>query len=113
MEKLSDLRNVTTQEFEWLKHKIDSLPLLKPYLFDNISLYPDCSPERTTIGFYRNEQGYALFFNEKISYSGANQILNRLFSDGLIVADTMDHLQVFCQQLPDESVDEPPDTSPV
>ena len=57
MEKLSDLRNVSTQEFEWLKHKIDSLPLLKPYLFDNISLYPDCLPERTTIGFYRNEQG--------------------------------------------------------
>lgn len=89
MEKFSDLRNVSTQEFEWLKHKIDSLPLLKPYLFDNIFLYPDCLPERTTIGFYRNEQGYALFFNEKISYSGANQILNRLFSDGLIVADTI------------------------
>lgn len=113
MEKLSDLRNVSTQEFDWLKHKIDSLPLLKPYLFDNISLYPDCTPESTTIGFYRNEQGYALFFNEKISYSGGNQILNRLFSDGLIVADTMDHLQAFCQQLPDESVNEPPDTSPV
>ena len=113
MEKLSDLRNVSTQEFEWLKHKIDSLPLLKPYLFDNISLYPDCLPERTTIGFYRNEQGYTLFFNEKISYSGGNQILNRLFSDGLIVADTIDHLQAFCQQLPDESVNEPSDASPV
>ena len=57
MEKLSDLRNVSTQEFEWLKHKIDSLPLLTPSLFDNISLYPNCTPESTTIGFYRNEQG--------------------------------------------------------
>ena len=113
MEKFSDLRNASTQDFEWLQHKIDSLPLLKPYLFDNVSLYSDCTPESTTIGFYRSEQGYALFFNERISYAGNNLILKRLFSDGLIVADTMDHLHAFCEQLPDESADQPPETQPV
>lgn len=113
MEKFSDLRNASTQDFEWLQHKIDSLPLLKPYLFDDVLLYPGCSPDSTTIGFYRSEQGYALFFNERISYTGDNLILKRLFSDGLIVADTMDHLQAFCQQLPDESADQPPETQPV
>ena len=113
MEKFSDLRNASTQDFEWLQHKIDSLPLLKPYLFDDVLLYPGCSPDSTTIGFYRSEQGYALFFNERISYAGNNLILKRLFSDGLIVADTMDHLHAFCEQLPDESADQPPETQPV
>lgn len=113
MEKFSDLRNASTQDFEWLQHKIDSLPLLKPYLFDDVLLYPGCSPDSTTVGFYRSEQGYALFFNERISYTGDNLILKRLFSDGLIVADTMDHLHAFCEQLPDESTNQPPETQPV
>ena len=113
MEKLSDLRNASVQDFEWLQRKIDGLPLLKPYLFDDVSLYPDCSPESTTVGFYRSEQGYALFFGEKIAYVGDSPILKRLFSDGLIVADTIDHLQAFCAQLPDKSSDEPSDIAPV
>ena len=58
MEKLSDLRNVSTQEFEWLKHKIDSLPLLKPYLFDDVLLYPGCSPDSTTVGFYERVKSF-------------------------------------------------------
>lgn len=113
MEKLSDLRNASVQDFEWLQHKIDGLPLLKPYLFDDVSLYPGCSPERTTIGFYRSEQGYALFFNERITYAGNNLILKRLFSDGLIIADTIDHLHAFCEQLPNESPDKSTDATPI
>lgn len=109
MEKLSDLRNASVQDFEWFQYKMDSLPLLKPYLFDNVSLYPGCSPESATVGFYRNEQGYALFFGERITYIGSNQVLRRLFSDGLIIADTIDHLQAFCAQLPEDTPEKPPD----
>lgn len=113
MEKLSDLRNTSAQDFEWLQHKIDSLPPMRPYFFDNVSLYPGCSPESTTIGFFRSDQGYILFFNEEISYTGDDPVLQRLFSDGSFMADTMDRLRTFCQQLPYDSANRSPDITPI
>ena len=68
MEKLSDLRNASVQDFAWLKNKIDSMPFLKPYLLDDVALYPGCSPEHTTIGFFRGEPGYVLFLLDKIIF---------------------------------------------
>ena len=112
MEKLSDLRNASVQDFAWLKNKIDSMPFLKPYLLDDVALYPGCSPEHTTIGFFRGEPGYVLFLLDKIIYTGDDPILKQLFTDGLIAAETVEQLQFLCRRLPDDLPDEPPESKP-
>ena len=111
MEKLSDLRNASVQDFAWLKNKIDGMPLLKPYLLDDIALYPNCSPEHTTVGFFRGEPGYVLFLMDRITYTGNEPSLKQLFSDGLIAAETIEQLQFLCRRLPDDAPDQPSEES--
>ena len=111
MEKLSDLRNASVQDFAWLKNKIDGMPLLKPYLLDDVVLYPNCSPEHTTVGFFRGEPGYVLFLMDRITYTGNEPSLKQLFSDGLIAAETIEQLQFLCRRLPDDAPDQPSEES--
>ena len=111
MKKLSDLRNASVQDFAWLKNKIDGMPLLKPYLLDDVVLYPNCSPEHTTVGFFRGEPGYVLFLMDRITYTGNEPSLKQLFSDGLIAAETIEQLQFLCRRLPDDAPDQPSEES--
>ena len=101
--KLSEFSNCSEQEYGRLQRDIDALPAGRVLLFDNCKLPPGSLPAQVTIGFYKENSRYSVYFDKVIRYSGRNRAMSILSNGAHQFFQNFSAMKKFLKSLPAES----------
>ena len=98
-------------QYNWLKNQISPEGLM---IFNNVTLPATCTPNNSRLGFeYSNENGYKLYIDRNISFTGSHSGFRNLLTQGEITFNSFDSMKAFVRGLSSlYRVNRPPIFSP-
>ena len=102
--KLTDFSHATSNDYSYLKQRIDELPKQRVFVFDNCELPSECTPTHTMVSFSKEtSERYVMRVDNGIKYSGTNQAIHILCDRSFIVTEGFDQMQAFLLMLSSDS----------
>ena len=101
--KLTEFSKASNEDYLWLKEQTDKLPENKAFLFTNCALPSDCFPAKVTLGIYRKQSGYEVFFSKPIQYTGNHSNLKLLCKGKSLSFKSFEVMKAFFKTLTNEA----------
>ena len=102
--RLTDFAYASDADYLGLKEQIDSLEENSTYTFNDCTLPMGCSPSKVTVGLYKKQSDYSLYFDKPVQYTGDNESFIHLCEGEHLTFKSFSKLQDFLLGLTPEAI---------